>query len=157
MKKMIVLVSMMVVSLSFFAGCDSKGKKCGKLYDKFVTCTKELGDDDKMMKDLLGEGKDKFVSECKKEFDKAKKMVECADKATCGEFFKCALGIDPIEMKKQADEAKKALEMGADMPADAPPADMPADAPPAADMPADAPAADMPAEPAADMPAEEMK
>ncbi len=131
MKKVLVLVSMMVVSMAFLASCDTKGKKCGKLYDKFVSCAKELGDDDKMMKEITGEGKDKFVSECKKEFDKAKKMVECADKATCGEFFKCAIGIDPIEMKKQAEEMKKNLEMGADdmgaAPADMPAEDMPAD------------------------------
>ena len=150
MKKVLVLVSMMVVSMAFLASCDSKGKKCGKLYDKFVTCAKELGDDDKMMKEITGEGKDKFVSECKKKYDKAKKMVDCADKASCGEFFKCAVGIDPIEMKKQAEEMKKAMEMGvapADMPADdmgAAPADMPADDMGAA--PADMPADDMPAD-----------
>ena len=154
MKKMIVLVSMMVVSMSFFAGCDAKGKKCGKLYDKMTTCFKELGDDDKMGKGLLGEGKDKFVAECKKA-DEAKKMLDCLDKSACPDFLKCAFGIDLVEMKKAADEAKKMMDMapGADMPADAPAADMPAEAP-AADMPAEAPAADMPAEPAADMPAD---
>jgi hypothetical protein len=154
MKKMIVLVSMMAVSLSFFAGCDSKGKKCGKLFDKFATCLKDLGDDDKSAKDIIGEGKDKFISGCKKNYDQAKKMVECADKGSCGEFFKCALGVDLIEMKKQGEEAKKALEMGAEKPADAP-AEKPADAP--AEKPADAPAEKPADAPAADMPAEEAK
>lgn len=82
------------------SGNKSYKKKCGDLYEKFVVCTKEM-DDDKIIKEITGEGKEKFVSECVKEFDKAKKMIDCVDRETCGEFFKCAIGINPIEMKRQ--------------------------------------------------------
>ncbi|MBU1245196.1 hypothetical protein KKD52_01755 [Myxococcota bacterium] len=83
---------------------DPQASGCAKMYDKFFTCSKELDEERGMaIKDLLADGKDKFVAACKKDFEKAKKMVDCAEKSTCGEFFKCAIGMDPTEAKKAAD------------------------------------------------------
>jgi hypothetical protein len=130
MKQMIVFVSAMVFSVAMFAGCDSKGKDCAKLYEKGMTCVKEA----KMVVRPKMADKDKFVKECKEHYDEAKEMMkmECKDLSRV--------------FGKQGEEKP----VDGEMPA---PADMPA-----ADMPADMPAADMPAEPApADMPAEEAK
>ena len=120
MKKMIVLVSMVVFSLSFFAGCDSKGKKCGQLYDKVTTCSKDV----KLLEEM-GKAfgtKDKFVSECKKNWKEAEEMTKCAGKGDCKEFAKCLLKMSDDDMKKMEEMQKLA-----DMPADAPAADMPAE------------------------------
>jgi len=83
-------------------------RECGRLYDRFAVCANEL--DAETGKSFLGESREEFVDACQKEYDKAETMIRCAEKAGCREFFQCALGIDIVEMRQQAAEAKKALE-----------------------------------------------
>jgi hypothetical protein len=94
MKKMFVLVSVMVFSLSFFAGCgkdkkadvDSKDKICDQLYGRMNTCLGEMMGD-KADKNPLGPKED-FMKECKaqKGIEKADK---CLEKKDCKDLIDC--------------------------------------------------------------------
>ncbi len=101
MKKVIVTMSLLVLALSLFAGCDSKGKKCGQFYDKLVSCNKE-------MKEFLG-SKDDFVKKCKEEKGKdAEEGFKCLEKKDCVAFNKCLEGaMDKEEAKEEVKEEKK--------------------------------------------------
>jgi len=111
-RRALPLFCLMLFQVSLSTGCESRSTRCGKFYDRFTTCMKDLAKDGDRMADLLGASRDLFVAECKKDFDKFKKMVACADRTACGEFFHCALGRDLLVERKQADTEKKALEMG---------------------------------------------
>ncbi len=129
MKQMIVLVSVMVFSVAMFAGCDSKGKDCKKLYDKAMSCVKEA----KMTPDKDLADKDKFMKDCKEHHKEAKDLMkmECKQLA---EVFGEEPEAKPEDMKA---EEKPAEEMKAEeKPAEPAPADMPAEPAPA-DMPAE--------------------
>ena len=81
-------------------GLQSKTENCGKLFDKMTRCFKEFDEDGKVSKGLLGEGKDKFVTECVKA-EEAEKMLRCVSKDdSCNEFLKCSLGLDVEELKR---------------------------------------------------------
>jgi hypothetical protein len=132
MKKVIVTMSLLVLSMSVFAGCDSKGKKCGQLFDKFASCAKE----DKDSKSMFG-SKDEFVKECKKEWKKMEGAVKCLDKKDCDEFGMCFLGAILGEAMKDADmkEEPKAEEPKAEEKKEEPKAEEPKAEEPKAEEP----------------------
>ena len=72
---------------------DSKGKKCGKLYDKLTSCEKD--------KDRRAPSKSDFIAGCKKAIEKEpfKTMVKCAEKKSCEDFEACMLGEALKELK----------------------------------------------------------
>lgn len=94
MKQMIVLVSVMVFSVAMFAGCDSKGKDCAKLYDKGMSCVKEA----KMVPSKEMGDKGKFVKECKENYKEAKELMKMDCKMLAQVFG------DEAEEKKPAVE-----------------------------------------------------
>ena len=89
-------------------GKDTKKDTCERLHGRMMTCFREMDESESMMKELSD--RKKFVKECLAHYEEAEKMIHCVDKPNCGEFFKCFMGVDPMEMKKEAEKLKARTE-----------------------------------------------